>query len=141
MKRLIIILLCCVVFNSCDKEGKKEEHLALAGQGENSGLLKLEVNSECVPFYVEHSDYAAGTHYSVIVDSNYWDTSWIAQQDDNIYIRVEDPTPGFGVDNYPNSILKLVEIKIIYKDNIIGSAQKFFSHDNDGVQIYSTTVP
>ena len=31
--------------------------------------------------------------------------------------------------------------KIIYKDDIIGSAQKFFSHDNDGVYIYSTTVP
>lgn len=86
MKRLTIIFLCCVLFNSCDKEGKELEHLELIGQGENSGLLKLEVNSECVPFYVEHSDYAPGTHYSEIVYSNYWDTSWIAQKDDNISV-------------------------------------------------------
>jgi len=140
MNRLIIILLCCVLFNSCKKEAK-EEHLELAGQGETSGLLTLQVNSECVPFSVEHSDYGGGTHYQELVSNNYWDTSWIAQQNDNIYIRVEDPTPGFGVDNYPNGIVKLVEIKIIYKDDIIGSAQKFFSHDNDGVYIWSTTVP
>jgi len=137
MNRLIIILLCCVLFNSCKKQ-KKLEHLELTGQGETSGLLKLQVNSECVPFQVEHSDNASGTHYQEIVNSNYWDTSWIAQQGDNIYIRAEDHIPD---NNYPNGILRLVEIKIIYKDDIIGSAQKFFSHDNDGVYIYSTTVP
>ena len=137
MNRLIIILLCCVLFNSCKKQ-KKLEHLELTGQGETSGLLKLQVNSECVPFQVEHSDNASGTHYQEIVNSNYWDTSWIAQQGDNIYIRAEDHIPD---NNYPNGILRLVEIKIIYKDDIIGSAQKFFAHDNDGVYIYSTTVP
>ena len=137
MNRLIIILLCCVLFNSCKKQ-KKLEHLELTGQGETSGLLKLQVNSECVPFQVEHSDYAGGTHYQEIVNSNYWDTSWIAQQGDNIYIRAEDHIPD---NNYPNGILRLVEIKIIYKDDIIGSAQKFFSHDNDGVYIWSTIVP
>ena len=137
MRRLIIILLCCVLFNSCKKQ-EKLEHLELTGQGETSGFLKLQVNSECVPFQVEHSDYAFGTHYQEIVNSNYWDTSWIAHQGDNIYIRAEDHIPD---NNYPNGILRLVEIKIIYKDDIIGSAQKFFSHDNDGVYIYATTVP
>jgi len=118
-----------------------EELNELSGNSLTSGLLKLQVNSECVPFQIEHSDHAGGTHYQEIVNSNYWDTSWIAQQGDNIYIRVEDPTPGFGVDNYPNGILKLVKIKIIYKDDIIGSAEQFFSHDNDGVYIYSTMIP
>ena len=45
MNRLIIILLCCGLFNSCKKEAK-QEHLELAGQGgSNLPDLKAEFSN------------------------------------------------------------------------------------------------
>lgn len=137
MNRLIIILLCYVLFNSCDKEQAVQDQLSLA---ENS--IRLQVNSECIPSQVQYKKTYSGNEIQEIINTSPWETSWVANSGDVIYFKVKDPTSGGqGGAGYPGGITKLVDMKIIYKDDIIGSAQKFFSHDNDGVYIYSTTVP
>jgi len=143
MNRLTIILLCCVLFNSCKKE-KKLEHLELTGQGENSGLLKLQVNSECIPFQVQYEKdlYGSSNEIQEIINTSLWEISWVANQGDRIYFKVKDPTSGGqGGAGYPGDITKLVDMKIIYQGEIIASLQKYFTHTNDGCYIYSTTVP
>jgi hypothetical protein len=202
MRRLIIILLCCVLFNSCDKEQAVEDQLSElpswncvngvcvdpgdgsgqhsilsecedncsdtpswdcnngvcsdpgTGQGfytslsacqsncftGNSGLLVIEVNSECVPFRVEYEKTSSSNEIQeLITNANNWSLSWTAQQGDRIYIKVKDPAsggqPGAG---YPGGITKLVDIKILYKDEIIASVLKYFTHTNDGEYIYAT---
>ena len=77
-----------------------------------------------------------------IVNISPWEISWVANQGDVIYFKVKDPTSGGqGGASYPGGITKLVDMKIIYKGEIIASLQQYFTHTNDGCHIYATTVP
>ena len=66
----------------------------------------------------------------------------MANQGDRIYFKVKDPTSGGQAGaSYPGGITKLVDMKIVFKDEVIAPLQQYFTHTNDGCYIYSTTVP
>ena len=202
MNRLIIILLCYVLFNSCDKEQAVQDQLSElpswsctngvcvdpgdgngshstlsacedncsdtpswdcnngvcsdpgTGQGSYTSLsacqsncfaensIRLQVNSECIPFQVQYKKTYSGNEIQEIINTSPWETSWVANPGDVIYFKVKDPASGGqGGVSYPGGITKLVDMKIIYKGEIIASMQQYFTHTNDGCYIYSTTVP
>jgi hypothetical protein len=142
MKNRLFILFFLLVFSSCRKESRMEELNELSGNSLTSGLLKLQVNSECIPFQVQYEKTYSGNEIQEIVNTSPWEISWIAQQGDVIYFKVKDPTSGGqGGASYPAGITKLVDMKIVYKDEIIASQQQYFTHTNDGCYIYATTVP
>lgn len=119
-----------------------EELNELSGNSLTSGLLKLQVNSECIPFQVQYEKTYSGNEIQEIVNTSPWEISWIAQQGDVIYFKVKDPTSGGqGGASYPGGITKLVDMKIVFKDEVIAPLQQYFTHTNDGCYIYSTTVP
>tara|TARA_B100000795_G_C22673778_1_gene388992 strand:- start:48 stop:524 length:477 start_codon:yes stop_codon:yes gene_type:complete len=142
MKKIFILFFSFLLFNSCNKEDRMDEVNELTGNSLTSGLLKLQVNSECVPFQVQYEKTSSSNEIQELINTSAWETSWIANQGDRIYFKVKDPTSGGqGGAGYPGGITKLVDMKIIYKGEIIASMQQYFTHTNDGCYIYSTTVP
>ena len=131
-----------LVFTSCKKEARMEELNELSGNSLTSGLLKLQVNSECIPFQVQYKKTYSGNEIQEIINTSEWETSWVANSGDVIYFKVKDPASGGqGGAGYPGGITKLVDMNIIYKGEIIASLQQYFTHTNDGCHIYATTVP
>ena len=191
MRRLIIILLCCVLFNSCDKEQAVQDQLSELpswscvngvcvdpgdGNGSHSTLsacedncsdtpswnctdgvcsdpgtgqafytslsacqsncfaensIRLQVNSECIPFQIQYYNTYSGNEIQEIINTSPWETSWIAQSGDSFSIKMEDPDPGH--DGYPN---KLIQITLTYKNQIISSYQEYWSHANEHFYLF-----